>query len=186
MSQQLSPTINHVELVYRPGERTLAHRVLELFGCEVEDPGGPFLRASVDPVNVNFANNTLYASEVTPEQWRLEQALDASARAGGELPAAVAAYLDRLRGEPQRSFHFGIRFGTEDELMTAVERIRKAGEEGELAGRVGVSGVFRPGDPGAYSKIMVQAFTRTDVVAAGLLHLGQHVELQWHLQQAAA
>ncbi len=33
---------------------------------------------------------------------------------------------------------------------------------------------------------MIQAFVRTDVVSAGLLAFGQHVELQWHLPRAAA
>jgi hypothetical protein len=28
---------------------------------------------------------------------------------------------------------------------------------------------------------MIQAFVRTDAVAAGLLTLGQLIELQWHL-----
>jgi hypothetical protein len=54
----------------------------------------------------------------------------------------------------------------------------------ELAGRVSVSGVFRPGDPGAYTDTMVQAFVRTDVVAAGLLAFSQHVELQYQLPSA--
>ena len=35
--------------------------------------------------------------------------------------------------------------------------------------------------PGSYTDVMVQAFVKTDVVAAGLLALGQHVELQWQL-----
>jgi hypothetical protein len=51
----------------------------------------------------------------------------------------------------------------------------------ELAGRVSVSGVFRPGDPGSYTDTMVQAFVRTDVIASGLLTFGQHVELQWQV-----
>jgi hypothetical protein len=32
----------------------------------------------------------------------------------------------------------------------------------------------------------VQAFVWTDVVAAGLLSMGQHVEVQWHLPADAA
>ena len=51
----------------------------------------------------------------------------------------------------------------------------------ELDGRVTVSGVFFPGDPGAYTDRMAQAFVWTDVIASGLLTIGQHVELQWHL-----
>ena len=38
-----------------------------------------------------------------------------------------------------------------------------------------------PGDPGAYTDRMAQAFVWTDVMASGLLTIGQHIELQWHL-----
>jgi hypothetical protein len=41
--------------------------------------------------------------------------------------------------------------------------------------------VAEPGCPGSYTGTMIQAFARTDAVAAGLLSLGQHVELQLQL-----
>ena len=37
-----------------------------------------------------------------------------------------------------------------------------------LSGRVSLSGVFRPGDPGAQSRTQTQAFVYTDVVVSGL------------------
>ena len=40
--------------------------------------------------------------------------------------------------------------------------------------------MFAPGDPGSLTDTMIQAFVHTDVVAAGLLLLGQHFELQYH------
>jgi hypothetical protein len=176
--------LNHVELVYRPGERALAARVLELLGCRVMDTGGTFLSAFVDAGTDDFLNNALYASEVTPEQWELDRSLlEAFARDGDdELGAAGRAYLHRLTNEPQRSFHFGIRFPELEQLEASLAAIEAAGrDDPELAGRVAVSGVFRPGDAGAYTDLMVQAFVKTDVLASGLLALGQHVELQWHL-----
>jgi hypothetical protein len=36
----MSRRLNHVELVYAPGERQLAARTFELLGCRVEDKGG--------------------------------------------------------------------------------------------------------------------------------------------------
>jgi hypothetical protein len=143
------------------------------------------MSALVDPAVADVANNACYASEVTPEQWALEQAL-ATAIAdddadGGAIGGAARAYLDRLHAEPQRSFHFGIRFHSHDDFEATLDRVRAAADDPELAGRITLSGVFRPGDPGAYAPTMVQAFVRTDVVAAGLLAFGQHVELQWHL-----
>ena len=75
--------LNHVEMVYRPGERALAGRVFELLGMRVLDRGGTWMTALVDPDVADFSNNACYASEVTPEQWALEQTLaSASWRVG--------------------------------------------------------------------------------------------------------
>ena len=41
--------------------------------------------------------------------------------------------------------------------------------------------MFLPDEPGALAPNMIQAFVRTDVVAAGMLAFGQYIELQWHL-----
>ena len=70
--------LNHIEMVYRPGERELAARVFELLGMCVVDNGGEWMFARVDPAVADVANNACYASQVTPEQWRLEQSLTAA------------------------------------------------------------------------------------------------------------
>jgi hypothetical protein len=177
--------LNHVEMVYRPGERALAGRVFELLGMRVLDRGGTWMTALVDPELGDFSNNACYASEVTPEQWALEQTLaDAIRDDADDVGATARAYLERLRSEPQRSFHFGIRFHSRDDFDATLDRVRAAETDTELGGRVGLSGVFHPDDPGAAAPNMIQAFVRTDVVAAGVLAFGQHVELQWHLPTA--
>ena len=95
---------------------------------------------------------------------------------------AVMEYCETMRRQPQLSAHFGLRVPTEAALDEIVERVGHAATaDADLAGRVAVDGVFRPGEPGAIAPNMVQAFVWTDVVAAGLLVLGQHVEVQWHL-----
>jgi hypothetical protein len=173
--------LNHVELVYRPGERRLAARVFELLGCTVADRGGTFLTAFIEPSVKDFMNNCFYASEVTSEQLALEDALETAIR-GGAIAAEAGSYLDRLGREPQRSFHFGVRYPELDDLEAAAERIAAAAREDPgLAGRISVSGLYRPGDAGSYTDAMVQAFVRRDVIASGLLAFGQHVELQWQL-----
>jgi len=174
--------LNHVELVYRPGERALAKRVFELLGARVIDPDGPFLIVQFDPATRDIVNNVLYASEVVPEQWRLEQELAGAIEGSGALAESAHDYFGRLVREPQRSVHFGIHFADEATYEGTITAVQEAGEhDPELKGRIGVSGVFRPGDPGALTDTMIQAFVRTDVVASGLLALGQHVELQYHL-----
>jgi hypothetical protein len=180
--------LNHVEMVYRPGERALATRVFEVLGMRVLDRGGPWISAHVDPAIGDGANNACYASEMTPEQWELEQALASAITVecdhSSEVGAGATGYLARLRAEPQRSFHFGIRLFDRDDFDATLDRIRVAGDDSDLAGRVELIGVYHPDEPGALAKGMIQAFVRTDVVAAGLLAFGQHVELQWHLPHA--
>lgn len=172
--------LTHVELLYRPGERALAQKVLRLLGCDPVDRGGEFFTSFVDPGGVrDYATNVLYASEVGASQWELEKQL---AAAGG---AARAAYLAALREQPQRSTHFGFRVPTEAALDELVARVRTAATaDPELAERVAVDGVYRPGEPGSIAQDMVQAFIWTDVLAAGLLTFGQHIEVQWHLPAA--
>jgi hypothetical protein len=182
--------LNHVEMVYRPGERMLAARVFELLGLRVVDPGGRWLFALGDPALADLSNNACYASEVTPEQWALEQALEAAIRSDddarvaggvGDVGPTARAYFDRMRVEPQRTFHVGIRILGRDDFDATLDRIRAAATDPELSGRLALIGVFHPDEPGALAPNMIQAFVRTDVVAAGLLAFGQHVELQWHV-----
>jgi hypothetical protein len=167
--------LNHVELVYRPGERELAKRLFSLLGLEPTDSGGQFLSIRVAPNDEDGLNNVLYASEVTAEQLQLDQAM------GPVLDGPGRMYLDRMAREPQRSSHFGIRYDDTDAYERMLRAIDEAGSnDRQLAGRVRLAGVFRPGDPGSYANTMTQSFVWTDVVAAGLLSLGQHIELQLH------
>ena len=43
-----------------------------------------------------------------------------------------------------------------------------------------MSGLWEPGDEGSYATNIVQSFYHTDVVASGLVTIGQHFELQWY------
>ena len=181
-ARETTRQLNHVELVYRPGERGLAARVFELLGMRVVDNGGEWMFALIDPSVGDASNNACYASQVTPEQWTLEQSL-ASVMASGdsEVGTAAQAYADKVQAEPQHSFHFGIRYLEREDFDASLERVRAAARDPQLAGRVSLLGVYDPSEPGAYAPGMFQAFVRTDVVAGGLLALGQLIELQWHL-----
>lgn len=170
--------LTHVELLHRPGERELAAKVLALLGFEPADRGGHWFTSFVDPdAERDWSTNVVYASEARPEQLALE--------AG--LPPEADAYVEGLRKEPQYSAHFGFRVPDEAALDAVVARVQAAAtDDPELAGRIGVDGVYRPGELGAIAPNMVQAFVWTDVVAAGLLRLGQHIEIQWHLPGGGA
>lgn len=176
--------LNHAELVYRPGERKLVSRVFEALGCVAIETGGPYLVIQIDPGQGDFLNNVLYASEVSAEQWTFETLLQKQIGSSGELAAAYGAYEALRTAQPQRTTHFGIRMASAAELEQTLERIASL-KDPELDGRLQLSGVFRPGDPGALSDALIQAFVRTDVCASGLISLGQHIELQAQLSSPA-
>ena len=184
-NQQTTRQLNHVEMIYRPGERALAGRVFELLGMRVVDRGGEWMTALIDPSVGDGSNNACYTSQVTPEQWTLEQSLSsAMARGDSDVGTAAQVYADKVQADPQHSFHFGIRYLERQDFDAALDRVRAAATDPELAGRVSLLGVFDPSEPGAYAPNMFQAFVRTDVVAGGLLSLGQLIELQWHLPRS--
>jgi hypothetical protein len=172
--------LTHVELLYRPGERHLAARVFALLGCTPVDRGGKWFTAFIEPSGVgDYAQNVLYASQMSAAQWKLEKAF--LTKVGTERESYVAL----MREQPQLSTHFGLRVPDEAALQEVVERVRRAAlEDGELAGRIALDHIYRPDDPDAVAPGMIQAFVWTDVVAAGLLSCGQHFEVQVHLEDA--
>jgi len=173
--------LNHMEFVYRPGERKLAVSVLELLGFAVRDDGGEFLAASVDPLAPDIIDNACYASQVTPQQWAFEEQLAKALGAPDSLGRAHAGYHDLLTREPQRAMHFGMHTSTLEDLEATVERVRNVEKtHPELAGRISVSGTFYPHEAGSLADNIVQSFFYTDVLASGLLTIGQHIEIQWY------
>jgi hypothetical protein len=165
---QPARALNHAELVHRPGERELARRALVALGCQVRD--------GVTGVWI-FADEVFLVSEVTPEQWAFEEWLEA--RLPDDPGTVYGAFARALRTRPQRYHHLGVGFETLSEWEEAVQRIRTLTEtDPELAKRLEVASVFRPGDPGAFGDDFVQAFVRTDIFSVGLLTLGQTIELQ--------
>ncbi len=179
--------LNHVELVYRPGERKLAGQVFELLGFAVVDDVSEFIVASADPAVPDFVDNTCYGSEVTPEQWQFEQRLAESLRSGDKLGESYDTYQGLLSRAPQRALHFGVHCSTLADLEATVERVRNVAQTApELEGRIKVTGTYYPGDPGSLADNIVQAFFYTDVVVSGIITLGQHIELHWYSDQPPA
>jgi len=172
--------LNHVEMVYRPGDRQLVGRLFELLGCAAVETGGPFLIIHVDPENPDPTklDNCVYASEMTAAQLRLEDALSQALDAESALSDGHAGYTDHNTSRPQFTTHFGLAMSVA-ELDAALARIEKAqADDPEVGKRVTIAGVYRPGDEGSLSPTLVQAFVQTDLCAAGLVTLGQRFELQ--------
>jgi hypothetical protein len=169
--------LNHLEMVYRPGERHLVVKLFRSLGCAVTDTGHTHLGIAVGATDKYGLNNALYASEVTPEQWALEEQLQKALIEKSALVGAYAGYEEKFRRDPQLTSHFGIRYPSFDALEDTLARLEK-NLDSELTGRVQIKGVFRPGAPGSYSDFIMQAFIKTDIAASGLITFGQHIELQ--------
>jgi hypothetical protein len=182
--------LNHVELVYAPGERALARKLLEGLGFRVVDPqtdpipenlgpaAGPFLIVYLDPADDDVFDNVLYVSEAREEQWRFESALRDRLAKDEELAALHRGLREAHAGLPQAMTHFGVAYPSAREVEEALARLAAIPE---LEGRVTLSPVYVPGGPGSVDDRVAQGFVYTDVVAVGLLAGGQQIELQVRL-----
>jgi hypothetical protein len=182
--------LNHLELVYAPGERALARALLEGLGLRVLDPrtdpitdnlgpaAAPYLIVYVDPRSTDVFDNVIYASEVRPEQWSFERALRERIAGDAELGALHRGLAEAYAGLPQAMTHIGIAYPSAAEVAAALSRLRDAPE---LEGRVTLSDVFVPGGSGSVDDRVVQGFVYTDVISTGLLLGGQQLELQVRL-----
>lgn len=175
VQQIAAQKLNHVEFVHRPGERALVCTFFDLMGFGVvEISGGRYLMGIIDEASPE--QNFVAGCEVRPEQWAFDQAL-ATALTQEPLASSYAQHRHRLAERPQDGMHFGIHFDTPERWEQAVARIATVdSDRPELAGRVRLERVFRPGDPDAFS--IRQAFLWTDLIASGSLAFGQQIELQ--------
>lgn len=181
--------LNHTEMVYAPGDRALARELFRAIGCRVLDPqeedgpddlgaaAGPYLIIFVEPESSDLIDNVLYASEVPPTQWDLETQLRARLDTDESLRSSYDAFNASFESYPQGMTHFGVAMN-EQQLDAALDRIAS---NPAFDGRLKVTGVYRPGDPGSVDPRVIQAFLRTDIVSTSLLTAGQQIELQVRL-----
>jgi hypothetical protein len=198
-------TIGHLALHYRPGDEQAARRLLELLGCTLVQNGPApgtdgFTTVVVDHDTWNYVDNVLYLSRAHPAQLALE---DAIVERLADDPS-LAAYHDARVGQPEALAHVGIRYASFAALERAVLGVEAAAAPGgELEGRAVVtkfrarpgadadidaamdaSPVFGPDDRPAFADYGVQCFVKTDLFAAGLLALGQTIELDYFFAPA--
>jgi len=179
--------LNHVEFVYAPGDRSLARTFLEALGFRVLDPqtdptppelgpaAGPYLIVYLAEGDDDLIDNVVYASEVRPEQWAFESALEEHLASDDTLRALHARHRESYAALPQAMTHVGLAYSSTDEVKRAVERL---GRIDALRDRMTLSDVFEPGGPGSVDDRVTQAFVYTDLLSVGLLLGGQQFELQ--------
>lgn len=171
--------LNHVNMVYPPGDRDAAFALFEILGFTVLDTP-PWITVGVEPTEVdNWADNTLYAQEAVPAQLRFEELLTRLIESDPEVSDALAHYKEVRRNHPQLAYHWGVHVPTHEDWAQRVARVQDAAENHPLLkGRVEVL-VFEPGKSPHAISTQSQAFVRTDVLAAEGFAFGLEIELQW-------
>ena len=135
--------LNHVEILYRRGERELAKAFFTLLGCTIVDTqtdsgtGSSILYVYPEASCQDRLNNVLYLSEIREPQWQLEQLLDARLTEDAELRDAVARYDDKARNHPHGISHFGLRYPSFESLEVVIDEpaTPPANRDGRAGGR---------------------------------------------------
>ncbi|RYE64666.1 MAG: hypothetical protein EOO83_00535 [Oxalobacteraceae bacterium] len=174
--------LNHLETLYRPGERALAVELVEALGCAVTDTGfkgdgaDTFLAVHPNPDDRNGQNNVFYMSQIRPEQLALEARLKVLSETDRDLGTELAHYREIARTKPFGVPHFSLRYASGQEIEEAAVRIN-----GQLKHRLDDRmhlRIFRPGDDDAAVGRLTQGFLFQDVIVSGSFLMGQLIELQ--------
>lgn len=174
--------LNHVEALYRPGERQLAIELAAALGCAISDTGfkgdgeETFLAAHPNPDDRNMQNNAFYFSPMRPEQQAVEARLLALSQEDPAFGAQLEAYRQAARTKPFGVPHFAVRYASGDQVQKAVDRVRETLAP-KLGERLHVR-VFRPQDADRAVDTVVQGFIYQDVIVSGSFLYGQLIELQ--------
>ena len=175
--------LNHVEMVYRPGERDLASRVFELLGMRVRRQRRQWMSALVDPTSPTSPTTPVTRRRSRPSSGTLEQTLAAAMASGDSAGGHRRAGVPRHGCRPSRSTRSTSGSATthRDDFDATLDASAPPRPIPSSPGASRCSASTTRANPAPAAPGMFQAFVRTDVVAGGLLAFGQLIELQWHL-----
>jgi hypothetical protein len=174
--------LNHLEALYRPGDRELAIEFVEALGCTTTDTGFETETGSsyisVHPYGADSdpLNNVFYVSEMLPRQVQLEDLIRARIEGDAAIQDALAGYREKAKSFPFGIPHFGLRYPSVEALQPVLERLDK-GVSPALKARVTVHPIQVFEAANGIPEV-TQAFVYTDVVVTGSSALGQLIELQ--------
>jgi hypothetical protein len=174
--------LNHVEALYRPGERAIAIELAEALGCSVSDTGfkgdgvDTFLAVHPNPADPNLQNNVFYISQIRPEQEALETRLKRFSEENTDVAALLEGYRGAARTKPFGVPHFALRYPSGEAVSEVAERLEKSLKP-RLGERLHLR-IFKPEDPDAAVGGFIQGFLYQDVIVSGSFLMGQLIELQ--------
>jgi hypothetical protein len=173
--------LNHIETLYRPGDRALALEFVAALGMTTVDTGiGTYLAVHPNKDDLDKLNNVFFLSEMVPRQAAIEEAIQKRIAEDPELGAAIGDWHDKARNDPLGIPHFGLSYPSVEALAPVVETLRN-GLSLALKERVSVKDMPVYEDPSGIFPDVKQVFVYTDVLTAGGAAYGQLIELQVEL-----
>lgn len=173
--------LNHLEGMYRSEDRRAAVALAEALGLAVvelrfTENSRPLLAGHFNPQDRDPTNNIVFLYEMPDILQRTVDLLDRKIGEDKELGDAMAAYRQAAAAMPPIMPHFGIRYGSEDELKAVMARLTD-GLAPAVASRVSLFEVpaYEP-VPGLPD--IRQVFVRTDILTIGTTAFEQAIELQ--------
>ena len=130
MTQYRGGLLNHLEALYRPGDRELAIEFVEALGCTTTDTGfatetgATYISVCPHGAESDPLNNVFYVSEMLPSQVALEDMMRAKIDADEALQAAIAGYREKAKTFPFGIPHFGLRYPSVDAVEAVADRLR--------------------------------------------------------------
>jgi hypothetical protein len=181
ISEYSGSFLNHLEGFYRPGERDLAIELARALGLTVEEirftpTSNPIVAVHPNGDDMDPTNNVIFLFEMPEKLRRVLDLVEAKAESDAELRDAMQDYRDAVGAMPAMMPHFGLRFGSDDQLQTVVDRLR-TGLGPDLEDRVSVFEAPRYQPVEGLPDIR-QVFVRTNVFTMGAAGFEQAIELQ--------
>jgi hypothetical protein len=169
--------LNHVEMVYRPGEAEHARAFFETMGFTVTKSTA-WLRIRINPEG-NGVDNVMFANEATPAQQNFDTAFERALASDSRLAETLDRHRKVAREWPYYNFHFGTSIPTHGDWERRVERLQHASVNHPLLEDRVELVVFEADTPRALTKHS-QAFVFTDILTTtGPFTQGLQFELQW-------
>lgn len=181
ISEYTGVMLNHLEAVYRPGDRQLAREFLTALGLHVQDfsysepDATQMLAIHFEPADKDSTNNIIFLHQMSPPQAAFDEQLRSALANNATLTDAKELFDETIRKYPGGTPHFGVRYRSMEELDQVVERLNSVSND--LEPRVTVT-EMAPYAPREGMPNIRQVFVQTDVITTSPAGFGQTIELQ--------
>jgi hypothetical protein len=172
--------LNHMEGIYRPGDKALAVELAEALGLAVSEirfteNSRPLVAVHPNAEDTDPTNNVVFLYEMPKVQSDVLELMERRMVDDAEFREVMTNYRNAARETPAIMPHFGLRYASDEKLEKVMGTL--AALSPPLKDRVSVWEV-PPYQPIAGLPDIRQVFVCTDVFMVGSAGLDQVIELQ--------